>query len=456
MNDFLVALNQSVQRAGRVRHPHGAGRADARRRRSNCGRGSCRDSAWLLVQLCRHLGLAARFVLRLPDPARRRREAARRPGRPDRPTSPTCTPGPKSTCPGPGWVGLDPTSGLLAAEGHIPLACTADPQTAAPVTGSFAWTKTDERGRQGRGGVRLRACGRRGSTKTPRVTKPYTDEQWAAIDALGQRVDADLREWDVRLTMGGEPTFVSIDDRDAAEWNTAALGPNEAAAGRWCCSKRLRDRFAPAALLHFGQGKWYPGEPLPRWAFGCYWRRTASRSGHDPRSSPTRRGPTASAPTTPSGSSTPWPARSASTRSTPMPGYEDAWYYLWRERRLPANVDPLDSQLDDAEERARLAKVFEQGLGSVGRATPCRCGEAFGPGSQWESGPVVPPAGAPVPGPRRLADGLPAAARLAAVGAPATAAVHRRARPVRRRGPLPPPTGGPTDRADAAGLDVGR
>ena len=109
--------------------------------------------------------------------------------------------------------------------------------------------------------------------ETPRVTKPYTDEQWQAIDALGH---ADRRaisqRGDVRLTMGGEPTFVSIDDMDGAEWNTAALGPAQAAAGRRRCCTGCATASRPAALLHFGQGKWYPGEPLPRWALGCYWR----------------------------------------------------------------------------------------------------------------------------------------------------------------------------------------
>src|SRR5262249_16218422 len=191
-------------------------------------------------------------------------------------------------------------------------------------------------------------------------------------DALGDRVDQELRTSDVRLTMGGEPTFVSIDDRDAPEWNIAALGPAKLRQGAELL-KRLRDRFAPGSLLHFGQGNLYPRGSLPRWGFGCYWRRDGVAVWEDPA--------LVADPEKDYGYG--WgdarrfirslAARLGVDPDLAVPAHEDAWYYLWRERRLPANVDPLDSQLDDPEERARLARVFEQGLGEVvGFALPLR------------------------------------------------------------------------------------
>ena len=191
------------------------------------GRGSCRDSAWLLVQLCRHLGLAARFVSGYLIQLVADEKPLDGPAGPDQPTSPTCTPGPKSTCPAPGWIGLDPTSGLLAGEGHIPLACTADPQSAAPdhrlVLAGPSWTRTTRSTRSSSSSMSVDAD-RRDAARDEAVHRGRSGH---AIDALGQRIDADLREWDVRLTMGGEPTFVCIDDRDAPEWNIAALGPQK-------------------------------------------------------------------------------------------------------------------------------------------------------------------------------------------------------------------------------------
>lgn len=378
MNDFLVALNRRIQQEVSyvIRMEPGVQTPEET---LTLGRGSCRDSAWLLVQLCRHLGLAARFVsgylIQLVAD--------------EKPIEGPEGPAADFTdlhawaevyVPGAGWIGLDPTSGLLAAEGHIPLACTADPQTAAPVSGSFAWTKRQDDDAVEEGFGFEMTVTRIG--ETPRVTKPYTDDQWQAIDSLGRSIDRDLREWDVRLTMGGEPTFVSIDDREADEWNTTALGPHKRKQAVTLL-KRLRDKFAPGALLHYGQGKWYPGEQLPRWAFGCWWRRDGEPIWTDPALTADEEKAY--------GFGADDAARFARVLAEKLgvdpahatPGYEDVWYYMWKERRLPANVDPLDNKLDDPLARARVAKVFEQGLSSVvGTVLPLRKG--FG---GWESGP---------------------------------------------------------------------
>jgi len=358
--DFLVGLNQLVQNeiGYVIRMEPGVQTCE---QTLTLRTGSCRDSAWLLVQILRHLGLAARFVSGYLIQLVADVKPLEGPAGPSADFTDLHA-WTEAYLPGAGWVGFDPTSGLLAGEGHIPLACTPDASSAAPIFGQIEPCKTEFRHQMTVARIH----------ESPRVTKPYTEQQWQAIEKLGAQVDADLRAGDVRLTMGGEPTFVSLDDPDGAEWTTAALGPKKLQRAVELLG-RLRRRFAPGGLLHFGQGKWYPGEPLPRWAFGCYWRKDgvpiwedASLIAEDGRDY----GYTAEH------------ARQfleALTRrlqvdaAFTIAAYEDVYYYLWKERKLPINVDALDSKLADPIERDRLAHVFEQGMGQpIGYVLPLR------------------------------------------------------------------------------------
>ncbi|HEX5372302.1 MAG TPA: transglutaminase family protein [Aquabacterium sp.] len=350
--DFLVTLNQRLQQdiAYTIRMEPGVQTPEET---LTLGSGSCRDTGWLMVQALRHLGLAARFVsgylIQLKADV-------------------AALDGPSGTevdftdlhawcevfLPGAGWIGLDPTSGLMAGEGHIPVACTPEPTGAAPVSGAV-----DE--------CEVSFSHHMGITRiyeSPRVTKPYTDEQWQAIQALGQEVDVQLHEGDVRLTMGGEPTFVSVDDRDGAEWNTEALGPTKRGLATTLVH-RLRERYGQGGFLHFGQGKWYPGEQLPRWALSIFWREDGQPCWHDPSLFADERSEVRYTSDDAKRFIESLSQRLGVGADHILPGYEDVWYYLWRERRLPVNVDPLDSRLDDELERVRLRRVFSQGLDQV-------------------------------------------------------------------------------------------
>jgi len=358
--DFLVGLNQLVQdEIGYViRMEPGVQTCE---QTLTLRTGSCRDSAWLLVQILRHLGLAARFVSGYLIQLVADVKPLEGPAGPSADFTDLHA-WAEAYLPGAGWVGFDPTSGLLAGEGHIPLACTPDASSAAPIFGQIEPCKTEFRHEMTVERI----------YESPRVTKPYTNQQWQAIEKLGGQVDAELRAGDVRLTMGGEPTFVSLDDPDGAEWTTAALGPNKLKRAVELLG-RLRRRFAPGGLLHFGQGKWYPGEPLPRWAFGCYWRKDGvsiwedasliAEYGKDYGYTAEHARQFLEALT----------RRLQVDASFTIAAYEDVYYYLWKERKLPVNVDPLDSKLADPIERDRMARVFEQGLGQpIGYVLPLR------------------------------------------------------------------------------------
>jgi uncharacterized protein (DUF2126 family)/transglutaminase-like putative cysteine protease len=338
------------------------------------GKGSCRDTSWLLVQMLRHLGLAARFVsgylIQL---------------KPDL----VALDGPPGTdhdftdlhawsevfIPGAGWIGLDPTSGLLTGESHIPLAATPHYRNAAPISGTASFANVDFAFDMKVNRV----------AEHPRITRPFSAEAWHALDELGHKVDASLAAGDVRLTMGGEPTFVSIDDFESAEWNTDAVGPRKRELADQLI-RRLRDRFAPGGFLHYGQGKWYPGETLPRWTFSLYWRQDgkpiwsdaslvaeeSKETGADAGKANELLGAIAS--------------ELGVDQGFVAPAYEDPAEWIIKEASLPDNVSPENSKLKDPEERHRIAKVFSRGLNEPsGFVLPIQRWQAKASGRRWKS-----------------------------------------------------------------------
>lgn len=371
--DFLVALNRTLQQdiTYQIRLEPGVQTFEETLEKKS---GSCRDTAWLLVNIARHLGFAARFVsgylIQLkPDSVPL--------DGPPGPSSDFCDlhAWTEVFIPGAGWVGLDPTSGLLTSEGHLPLSAAAHPSDAAPITGSIGACEVDFAFSMGVTRIR----------ETPRVTKPYTEEQWDEIEVLGYRVDNDLKRDQVRLWMGGEPTFVSADDRQSDEWHTAAFGVNKKRLSE-ALLRRLKAKFSPGAFLHYGQGKWYGGEELPRWALGCYWRKDHIPLWNEESLLGREDCPSHYSLEDANRFIQELAMQLGVSGDGIIPGYEDAWHYMLQERRFPPNLNPLESDLKDPLERKRLARVLSQGLGNaVGYCMPVR--PSFnGATTSWETG----------------------------------------------------------------------
>ena len=371
--DFVVMLNAMV--SGRVAYTiRMEPGVQTPEETLSVGSGSCRDSSWLLVQALRHLGFAARFVsgylIQLKPDLK-------------------ALDGPSGTevdftdlhawvevyIPGAGWIGLDPTSGLLAGESHIPLAATPHYRSAAPISGVASYAEVDF-------AFDMKATR---VAEHPRITKPFSEEAWRDLNALGKKVDEVLTAADVRLTMGGEPTFVSIDDYQGDEWNTGAVGPTKRTLAD-ALIRRLRDRFAPGGFLHYGQGKWYPGETLPRWTFSLYWRTDGRPVWQNPGLIAEEGAQTGVTPLDAQELLREIAAELQVEDDCILPAYEDTATWLVKEANLPDNVTPANSELKDPEERHRLATVFNRGLGNPsGFVLPVQSWQTQATGRHWRT-----------------------------------------------------------------------
>ncbi|MFA6196312.1 MAG: transglutaminase family protein [Sulfurimonas sp.] len=371
VNDFLVYLNTEIYKHLNytIRLESGVQTCEI-----TLGNklGSCRDYAWLFVQVLRHLGLAARFVSGYLVQLKADIASLDGPSGPEEDFTDLHA-WTEVYIPGAGWLGLDATSGLFAGEGHIPLACTPSFESAHAIEGmsdkcetEFEYSNTVTR-----------------IFESPRVTKPYRDDQWNAIYNLGFEVDKELEENDVRLSMGGEPTFVSIDDMESPEWNTDADGAHKRELADKL-SRRLIGSFTKGGLLHYAQGKWYPGEPIPRWQTSIVWRKDKKAIWKDPELfADMNETYTYTNEDAQMFIKTLALTLCVSDKNV-ISAYEDPYHYIMKEANLPLDVDPMKADLKDSLERKNIAKVLSQGLNTpVGFVLPLNFGETKWISSGW-------------------------------------------------------------------------
>ena len=410
--DVLVDLNRRVQQKVHydIRMEPGVFEPEETLER---GHGSCRDFAWLLVQLLRNLGLAARFVSGYSIQLKADEKPVVGPAGVESDATDLHA-WAEVYLPGAGWVGLDATSGLLAAKGTSLWRARPIPSGAAPITGSFDWHKRHEDDKVKESFAFAMKVMR---VREDRRASPCPTARTLGTPSIrcGKAVERALEAGDVRLTMGGEPTFVAggrsrgrrVEHRRArahqAQVRERAPTPAlPAVHTRWLAARRARASGTPASLCLAGrslatsaktaspsgatlcscEGEQKGDRYRPRRAHAS-WRRS-------PRRWASKRGwpiPASRTPGTTSGESV--GCRSTSIRSTPS---------------------------SKTSSSARVSRACSSRDLPRSSATRCRCGACGTERPRVESGQWFVRDRAHVPVAGRLADGLRVAARRSAVG----------------------------------------
>ena len=356
--DFLVEINSKINTLleYKIRLEPGVQNSDET---LHLKQGSCRDMAWLLCQILRHLGLATRFVSGYLIQLKADIKVLDGPSGPEEDFTDLHA-WTEVYLPGAGWVGLDPTSGLLAGEGHLPLCGTPNPSSAAPITGSIDACESELNHRMTITRI----------YEDRRVTKPYTTAEWILIDELGKKVDASLNAQNIALTMGGEPTFVSTANPEGDEWKYTALSQNKFELGI-ILLQRLKQKFAINGLLQISLGKWYPNEVLPRWAMQCYWRKDNEKILQNPGVIANYQAKYDYTLQCAKRFIEHLAKRLGIPKQYVLAAREDTPYFLWQEQRIPIASDMLSADVTDKDERKRLQTLIDKNLNvEVGYVLP--------------------------------------------------------------------------------------
>ncbi len=145
---------------------------------------------------------------------------------------------------------------------------------------------------------------------------------------------------------------------------------------------KLQTRFGQGGMLHYGQGKWYPGEPLPRWALGLFWRKDGVPVWRGVGKAEDRKAKPDDAKLLAERLA----ARLGLDPAHILPAREDPIHWIKAESDLPPKADLAAVDIDDAQARGGLAKAMAGGLSKPkGYVLPMRRAMTKAEGKGWVS-----------------------------------------------------------------------